>query len=104
MLVKISFICCHNPDRWKRNAVMDSPAPTLTSMVMGALQWMAHPIWCAAAQDRSGMTLHPVSRNESSITIMSIYVLRPVICFCNCYQLSTALNPHFFTVSRFWTM
>ena len=74
MLVKISFICCHNPDRWKRNAVMDSPAPTLTSMVMGALQWMAHPIWCAAAQDRSGMTLHPVSRNESSITIISTYL------------------------------
>ena len=92
MLVKIICIYCHNPDRWKRNAVMDSPAPTPTSMVMDALQPMAHPIWCAAVQDRSGMILHPVSRNECYITII------------NCFPLSTSLNPHFFTVSRFWTM
>ena len=53
---------------------MDSLAPTLISTGMGALQQTALPLWCAAARDRSGMSLLPVSRHEHYIVVFQYFI------------------------------
>ena len=45
--------------------MVGSLAPTLTSMDMAVHQQMAPLTWCAAVQDRTGMTPRPVSRETN---------------------------------------